>query len=151
MAESDIKISDEVVAVLAREAALSVDGIAEMSSSLVEGIGELLGKKSSKKGIKVDINEKNVSLDLYLTVNYGCNIPEVAKTVQVKVKEEIESMTDFTVCDVNVNVVNLKYDSSSSSGCKCNCKEENGKMSVKEDCEIPAIEDCIQDHDQLEE
>lgn len=136
MAENSIKISDEVVAVLAREAALSVDGVCEMSSSIVDGIGELLGKKSAKKGIKVDINEGNATLDLYITVAYGCNIPEVAKLVQIKVKEEVESMTDFNVRGVNVNVVNVKYDSSCDSGENSRAEKSSccKDYSVSEDC-----------------
>lgn len=147
MAENSIKISDEVVAVLAREAALSVDGVYEMSSSIVDGIGELLGKKSAKKGIKVDVSDGNVILDLYVTVSYGCNIPEVAKLVQVKVKDEIESMTDFNVRGVNINVVNVKHDETccesgeSDGGEKGNCSNDSSTCG---DC-------CCGENKQLEE
>jgi uncharacterized alkaline shock family protein YloU len=97
-----IKISNEVIAGIAGMASGKVEGVVGMSGNLAGGITELLGKKNPAKGIKVEIRDDGVYLEMHLMLCYGSKLNEVGLEVQKKVKEAIESMTDLTVREVNV-------------------------------------------------
>ncbi|EMT40191.1 Uncharacterized conserved protein YloU, alkaline shock protein (Asp23) family [Thermoanaerobacter thermohydrosulfuricus] len=105
-----IKISEEVVSVIAGLAATEVPGVAGMSGGVVNGLSEMLGRKNLGKGVKVEVGEKEVSIDLYLIVDYGVRIPEVAWNVQENVKNAVENMTGLKVVEVNIHVQGVNMD-----------------------------------------
>lgn len=109
----DVQISDEVVAVIAGIAATEVDGVVSMSGSgdsIQKDIISRLGMKVLSKGVRIDIDEDSVRVDLSVNLAGGCNIPEVAGNIQERVKSEIENMTGLTVREVNVNVADVKLE-----------------------------------------
>lgn len=99
-----IKISDEVVGIIASLAATEIKGVAGMSGGIAGGISEILGRKNFSKGVKVEVKEKEVSISLYIIVEYGAKIPEVAWEVQESVKNTVETMTGLNVVEVNINI-----------------------------------------------
>ena len=102
---NNIQISDDVVAVIARMAASEVPGVAEMAGGFAGGISEVLsGKKNKAKGIKVDIQDKKVKIDVNIIVEYGSRIPDVAFEIQKRVKKSVENMTGLIANEVNVHV-----------------------------------------------
>lgn len=102
-----VKISDDVVIIIAGIATSTVKGVYTARTGVADGITNLFSKNNYSKGIKVEINENTVVLDIFINVEYGCKINEVAKEVQTTVKKEIETMTDLTVAAVNVHVQNI--------------------------------------------
>ena len=104
-----VRIADEVVSIIAGMAATEVEGIAGLSGGLVGGIAEILGKKNLAKGVKVEVGETEAAVDLYIIVKFGVRIPDVALTVQEKVKNAIESMTGLSVVEVNVHVQGVGF------------------------------------------
>lgn len=107
-----IKIADEVVGIIAGLAAIEIDGIAGMSSGIASGIAEILGRKNLSNGVKVQVGEKEAAVDLYIIVDYGVRIPEVAKAVQENVKSAIENMTGLVVIEVNVHIQGVNFNHS---------------------------------------
>ncbi|MCI8443763.1 MAG: Asp23/Gls24 family envelope stress response protein [Clostridia bacterium] len=106
-----IKISDDVVAVIAGVAVSEVPGVAGMAGGFAGGISEVLsGKKNLAKGIKVDVAEKDVKIDVNIIVEYGSRIPDVAFEIQNRVKKAVESMTGLNVEEVNVHVQGVNTD-----------------------------------------
>ena len=104
-----IKISNDVVAVIAGVAVSEVQGVASMSGGFAGGISEVLsGKKNLSKGIKVDSDEKEVKIDVNIIVEYGSRIPDVAFEIQNRVKKSVENMTGLKVAEVNVHVQGVK-------------------------------------------
>lgn len=99
-----IRIADEVVSIVAGLAATDVPGVAGMSGGIVGGIAELLGRRNLSKGVKVEVGEKEAAVDLFIVVEYGVRIPEVALRIQESVKRAIESMTGLNVVEANVHV-----------------------------------------------
>ena len=99
-----IKISDDVVAKIAGIAASEVKGVSSMNGGFAGGISEVFGKKNFAKGVKVQVGDKEVLIDLFVTVEYGCRIPDIAWEIQNKVKTAVESMTGLKVLEVNVHV-----------------------------------------------
>lgn len=99
-----IKIADDVVAVIAGLAATEIPGVAGMSGGVVGGIVEMLGRKNLAKGVKVEVGEKEAAIDLFVVIEFGARIPDVALRVQEAVKKAVESMTGLAVVEVNVHV-----------------------------------------------
>lgn len=103
--ESNIQISNDVVASIAGMAAATVPGVAEMAGGFAGGISEVLsGKKNMSKGIKVDVTDDNVKVDVNIIVEYGSRIPDVAYEIQNRVKKSVENMTGLKATEVNVHV-----------------------------------------------
>lgn len=111
-----IKISDDVVAVIAGVAVTEVPGVAGMAGGFAGGISEVFsGKKNLAKGIKADINENNAKIDVNIIVEYGSRIPDVAFEIQNRVKKAVESMTGLKVEEVNVHVQGVNTDTASDN------------------------------------
>lgn len=105
-----VKISDDVIIIIAGIATSSVKGVSATRTGVADGISNLFSKNNYSKGIKVEINENIVVLDIFINVEYGYRISEVAKEVQATVKKEVETMTDMEVAAVNVHVLNIIQD-----------------------------------------
>ena len=99
-----IKITDEVVAIIAGIAAMEVPGVTSMSGGIAGGIAEALGRKNLSKGVKVEVGEKEAAIDLFIIIEYGYRIPEVAWTIQERVKNAVEDMTGLNVIEVNIHI-----------------------------------------------
>ena len=100
-----IKISNDVVAVIAGVAVSEVPGVAGMAGGFAGGITEVLsGKKNLAKGIKVEATETEAKIDVNIIVEYGSRIPDVAFEIQTRVKKSVETMTGLKVEAVNVHV-----------------------------------------------
>lgn len=101
----EAKLDDEVIAVCAVNAALRTEGVSKMYTGITDSISEtILGKESMSKGVRLDRSGEEIEADIYVIVDYGVNIPDVAFSLQRNVKEEIESMTDEKVKAVNIHV-----------------------------------------------
>ena len=110
-----IKISDDVVAVIAGVAVSEVAGVSGMAGGFAGGISEVFsGKKNLAKGIKADINENKAKIDVNIIVEYGSRIPDVAFEIQNRVKKAVESMTGLKVEEVNVHVQGVNTDTANT-------------------------------------
>lgn len=107
-----IRIADEVVRIIAGLAATEVQGVAGMSGGLAGGITEILGRKNLSKGVKVEVGEKEAAVDIYVIVDYGAKIPDIASEIQQKVKKAINDMTGLNVIEVNVHIQGVSFNSS---------------------------------------
>lgn len=103
----EVRIADEVVAIIAGLAATEVDGVDSMAGNITNELVGKLGMKNLSKGVKVDVTEEHVSVDLSLNIKYGYNIPDVSERVQDRVKSAIENMTGLTVLDVNIRIASV--------------------------------------------
>ena len=108
--ENGVKIADDVVAIIAGKAASEVTGVYGMSGGFAGGFTEVFGKKNLSKGIKVDVGENTVKIDVNIIVEYGARIPDVAFEIQNRVKKAVESMTGLNVMEVNVHVQGVNTD-----------------------------------------
>ena len=104
----EVKIADEVVAMIAGLAAMEVEGVASMAGNATRELISKLGMKSLSKGVKVDVLEGVVTVSLSLNLKYGYSIKEITTKVQDKVKAAIENMTGLEVADVNIRVAGVE-------------------------------------------
>lgn len=100
----EVKISDDVIAICAVNATLKTEGVAKMYTGITDSISQMLGKESVSKGAKISQSDEGTSIDLFIVVEYGTNIPDVAFSIQQNVKKEIETMADKEVTAVNIHV-----------------------------------------------
>lgn len=103
----EVKVADEVVAIIAGLAATEVDGVGSMAGNITNEIVSKLGMKNLSKGIMVEVIEDEVKVDVAINIAYGFSIPEVSQKVQEKVKSTIENMTGLKVGVVNVRIASV--------------------------------------------
>ena len=106
----EVKIADEVVAIIAGLAASEVKGVASMAGNATRDLIEKIGVKSLSKGIKVLVEDQEVTVAINVNLRYGFNVPETSSELQDKVKTAIETMTGLTVTEVNIKIVNIVMD-----------------------------------------
>lgn len=104
-----IKIANEVVAIIAGLAATEIEGVAGMSGGIAGGIADMLGRKNLSKGVKVEVGETETSVDIYVIVEYGSSIPDVAWNIQDNVRQAIEGMTGLDAVEINVHVQGVHF------------------------------------------
>ena len=103
----EVHVADEVVAIIAGLAATEVEGVASMAGNITNELVSKLGMKNLSKGVKVEVAEKTVSVEVALNISNGYSIPEVSEKVQEKVKSAIETMTGLSVAIVNVRIATV--------------------------------------------
>lgn len=106
----EVKVADEVVAIIAGLAATEVEGVDSLGGNITNEIVSKLGMKNLSKGVKVEVTEEHVSVNMALNLKYGYSIPDVCEKVQEKVKSAIENMTGLTVLDVNIKIAGVSME-----------------------------------------
>ena len=103
----EVKIADEVVAIIAGLAATEVEGVSSMAGNITNEIVSKLGMKNLSKGIQVELIEGEVKVDVAINIAFGYSIPEVSEKVQEKVSTTVENMTGLKVAVVNVKIASV--------------------------------------------
>lgn len=107
----NVEISPEVIEVIAGIAASEVDGVAALRGNFASGVAERLGRKSSHgKGVKVEMTDEGVSIDLFIATNYGVSIPDVGKKMQENVVQTLKNMTAIDVVKVDIHIVGVQFE-----------------------------------------
>ena len=102
-----IRISSEVIAVITSIISSDIPGVAGMSGGVVGGIAERLGRKDMTRGIKVQVDEDKVSIELSIIVEYGISIVETTDKLKKEVRGNVEKTTGLKVEAININVLGI--------------------------------------------
>lgn len=103
-----VKIADDVVAMIASLAASEVEGVSAVGNNLTNDLMSKVGVKNLAKGVKVDVKESKVIVDVVVSMEYGFNIPATSRKIQDKVKAAIENMTGLNCAEVNIRIAGVK-------------------------------------------
>ena len=103
-----VKIADDVVAMIASLAASEVEGVSAVGNNLTNDLMSKVGVKNLAKGVKVDVKESKVIVDVVVSMEYGFNIPATSRKIQDKVKAAIENMTGLSCAEVNIRIAGVK-------------------------------------------
>ena len=103
----EVKVADEVLAIIAGLAATEVEGVSSMAGNITNEIVSKLGMKNLSKGIQVELIEGEVKVDVAINIAFGYSIPEVSEKVQEKVSTTVENMTGLKVAVVNVKIASV--------------------------------------------
>ncbi|MDR1559834.1 MAG: Asp23/Gls24 family envelope stress response protein [Clostridiales bacterium] len=104
-----VKLADEVIAIIAGTAALEVEGVAGMAGNLTGDIAHMLGRRNLGKGVAVEIEGGDVNVTLNLLGKFGFKLQEVSESVQRRVKTAIENMTGLNAREININITGILY------------------------------------------
>lgn len=102
-----VKIADDVVAMIAALAATEVEGVSSMVGNITHELMNRMGYKNIARGVKVEVYNKKVKVDISVNIEYGFNIPATGQKIQTKVQAAIESMTGLEVTDVNIRIAGV--------------------------------------------
>jgi Uncharacterized protein conserved in bacteria len=111
----NIHISEDVLSVIAASAAMEVDGIAGLGNQASDS-NDLRNPRTISKGIRIRLNEGEVTVDVAVKVKYGCVIPEVSKAVQASIESAVESMSGLKCESVNIHVVGIAFEKQTKKG-----------------------------------
>ncbi|MEB3104964.1 MAG: Asp23/Gls24 family envelope stress response protein [Cyanobacteriota bacterium] len=104
-----IRINNNVIAIIAHETAKKVPGVVELHGNLADDLAGIIGKKSKDRGIRVEKeNEELLTIDLMVVLEFGVRIPDICVKLQAAVKEAIEEMTGQQVYAVNIVVQGIR-------------------------------------------
>lgn len=106
-----IEIAPEVIEVIAGIAASEVEGVAGMRGNFATGVVERLGKKNHGKGVKVELSETGIKVDVYCVIRFGVSIPTVAQKIQDNIRQTLLNMTALETEEINIHVVGIQFES----------------------------------------
>jgi len=105
-----VEIAAEVIEVITGIAASEVSGVSSMRGNFATGVVERFGKKTHSKGVKVELTDRGILIDLYVVLNFGQSIPQVAQDIQTNIRETLKNMTALDVEEINVHVVGIEME-----------------------------------------
>ncbi|MDT9024816.1 MULTISPECIES: Asp23/Gls24 family envelope stress response protein [Rossellomorea] len=105
-----IEIAPEVIEVIAGIAASEVEGVSQMRGNFATGVVERLGKKNHGKGVKVELAEEGIIVDVYCIMKFGVAIPTVAQKIQDNIRQALLNMTALEADEVNVHIVGIQFE-----------------------------------------
>lgn len=106
--QGSIRVSDDVIAVIAATAAKETEGVHSLSPvTATPDLADFFAKKGVPKGIRVAINGNACTVDVHLLIQAGAVVTEVAQNVQLNVKNAVESMVGMSVTASNVFVAGV--------------------------------------------
>lgn len=105
-----VEIAPDVIEVIAGIATSEIKGVYSTRGNFAVGVAEKFGLKSHSKGIKVELTEEGVTIDVFVVFDYGVTIPVVAQDVQRNIRETLKNMTALEIQEINVHVVGVQLD-----------------------------------------
>ncbi|PLR99879.1 Asp23/Gls24 family envelope stress response protein [Bacillus sp. T33-2] len=105
-----IEIAPEVIEVIAGIAASEVEGVSQMRGGFASGVVERLGKKNHGKGVKVELADEGIKVDVFCMMKFGVSIPAVAQKIQDNIRQALLNMTALEAAEVNIHVVGIQFE-----------------------------------------
>ena len=104
-----VKIADEVIAIIAGTAALEIEGVAGMAGKLSGDIAQILGRRNFSKGVNVEVTGSEVKVTLNILAKFGYKLQEMSEAIQRRVKTAIENMVGLNTQVININIEGVLY------------------------------------------
>ena len=105
-----VEIAPEVIEVIAGIAASEVEGVSQMRGGFAAGVVERLGKKNHGKGVRVELTDEGIKVDVYCMMKFGISIPVVAQKIQDNIQQALLNMTALEAAEVNIHVVGIQFE-----------------------------------------
>lgn len=105
-----VEIAPEVIEIIAGIAASEVEGVAQMRGNFASGVVERFGKKIHGKGVKVELLEEGIRVDVYCVMKFGVSIPTVAQGIQDNIRQALINMTALETDEINIHVVGIQFE-----------------------------------------
>ncbi|GAB6091907.1 Asp23/Gls24 family envelope stress response protein [Furfurilactobacillus curtus] len=109
-----IEISADVLEIIVGVAASQVEGVNRMRGNIANNVSELFGRTELSKGVKLNLEDGVITADVFVYLDYGVSVPKVALELQDKIKQQVALMTELTVGEVNIHIVGIVPEKTSS-------------------------------------
>ncbi len=109
-----VEIAPEVIEVIAGIAAAEIEGVSQMRGNFAAGVVERLGKKNHGKGVKVELSDEGIKVDVYCILKFGVSIPNVAQQIQDNIRQALLNMTALEPVEVNIHIVGIQFENQKS-------------------------------------
>ena len=104
-----VVVSDRAIADIVGWTVLECYGVVGMASpNLARGVGALLSRDKLHQGIRVTQEPDRLHVDLYIIVEYGLNVAEVAGNVRSQVMYNVKRATGRSVADIHIHVQGVR-------------------------------------------
>ncbi|HSH25501.1 MAG TPA: Asp23/Gls24 family envelope stress response protein [Massilibacterium sp.] len=104
-----IEIAPEVIEVITAIATEEVEGVYELKSSFTDDVAEKLGRKNYARGVKVEITDEGITIDILVTVDFGVPIPKVGASIQEHVRKQLDTMASLEPKSINVHITSVQF------------------------------------------
>lgn len=104
-------VAPNVLVTIARLTTLSVPGVARMSPRWARGVGRLLGGGAAGDGVRVQLEDDAVIVDLHIVARHDANMLNLGRTIQAEVARAIQDMVGMEVKEVNVYIQDVEFGS----------------------------------------
>lgn len=105
----EITIAPDIIATLAAITTMKVPGVTGMAGVPAASLSALIGKRELNKGVKVEVKDKTVHLEIAIVADIDSVLIDVARKIQKEVKNVVETKTGMTVTRVDVNIRDVSY------------------------------------------
>ncbi|SDC00342.1 Uncharacterized conserved protein YloU, alkaline shock protein (Asp23) family [Pelagirhabdus alkalitolerans] len=105
-----VEIAPDVIEVIAGIATTEIKGVSSTRGNFASGVAERFGKKTHGKGIKVELSETGVGIDVFVVLDYGTTIPVLAQKIQDNIRQALKTMTALEIEEINVHVVGIQME-----------------------------------------
>ncbi len=105
-----VEIAPEVIEVIAGIAASEIEGVSQMRGNFAAGVVERFGKKNHGKGVKVELSDEGIKVDVYCVLKFGVSIPTVAQAIQDNIRQALLNMTALEPAEVNIHIVGIQFE-----------------------------------------
>lgn len=105
----EITIAPDIIATLAAITTMKVPGVTGMAGVPAASLSALIGKRELNKGVKVEVKDKTVHLEIAIVADIDSVLIDVARKIQREVKNVVETKTGMTVTRVDVNIRDVSY------------------------------------------
>jgi len=103
-----VRIAPGVLATIAGLTALAVPGVARLSGDMVSGVSKLLGRPDALSGVKIQVKDDAVWVELHLVAEPETNLYQLSTQVQREVAQAIDKMVDMPVRQVDVYIEDVE-------------------------------------------
>jgi uncharacterized alkaline shock family protein YloU len=108
-------IAPEVLLTIAQLTTLGVPGVSRLSHIQGAGVNRLIKPSQYREGVKIDVVDDNVTVDIYIILKNDVNVREISHNIQHEVVRAITEMVGMTVDRVNIHIEDIDYISANES------------------------------------
>jgi uncharacterized alkaline shock family protein YloU len=103
-----VSFADEVIAQIVGLTVLECYGVVGMAATSLRGVARLLSRDRLTQGVSVRREADGLAIDLYVVVEFGLNLAEVAANLRSRVKYQVEKLTELDVSSLQIHIQGVK-------------------------------------------
>jgi uncharacterized alkaline shock family protein YloU len=108
-APGQVTIAPEVLVTIAQLTTQDVEGVCGMSTDFARDVNRFFGNMRVGDGVQIEVQDDQVTVDLYVIVEPDVNMLQLGRRVQAQVTRAIQELVGMKVQEVNVHIEDVRY------------------------------------------